>query len=64
MQVEGVSYDIRWQEFKRGMSMFFPCLDPDRARSEIDAVLDRLRIKRLIKIEIRDGIRGLRVWRL
>lgn len=64
MQVEGVSYDIRWKDFKRGMSVFFPCLDPDRARSEIDVVLNRLRIKNLKKVEIKDGIRGLRVWRL
>lgn len=64
MLVEGVSYDIRWKEFKRGASLFFPCLDPARARKEIGVVLDRLGIKVLSAVQIEDGIRGLRIWRL
>jgi hypothetical protein len=44
--------------------MFIPCLDPKRAKAQLLVVTKRLRIKILIKVEIEDGIRGLRVWRL
>lgn len=64
MQIEGVTYEVEWKRFKRGMSMFIPCLDPRRAKTQLLAVTKRLRIKVLTKIVIVDGIRGLRVWRL
>jgi hypothetical protein len=64
MQIEGVTYEVEWKRFKKGMSMFLPCLDPKRAKAQLLVVTKRLRIKILIKVEIEDGIRGLRVWRL
>ena len=64
MQVEGVTYEVEWKRFKKGTSMFIPCLDPKRAKAQLLVVTKRLRIKILIKVEIEDGIRGLRVWRL
>lgn len=64
MQIEGVTYEVEWKRFKRGMSMFIPCLDPRRAKTQLLAVTKRLRIKVLVKVVIVDGIRGLRVWRL
>ena len=64
MQIEGVTYEVEWKRFKWGMSMFLPCLDPKRAKAQLLVVTKRLRIKILIKVEIEDGIRGLRVWRL
>lgn len=64
MKVEGVSYEIDWRKFKRGTSIFFPCLDSVRARKEIYTVLKRLRIKTVAKISIEDGVRGLRLWRV
>jgi hypothetical protein len=62
MQVQGVSYDINWKAFKRGASIFLPCLDSKRARAQVLVVTKRLRIKILIKIVVEDGIRGLRIW--
>ncbi len=64
MQVEGVSYEIPWKKFKRGKSMFFPCLHPPRARRQVLAVTRRLNINILIKVVLEDGIRGLRIWRM
>lgn len=64
MQIEGVTYQINWRAFRKGTSMFFPCLDPVRAKAQLMVVLKRLRIKVLVKSTIEDGIRGLRVWRL
>ena len=64
MQIEGVTYEVEWKRFKKGTSMFIPCLDPKRAKAQLLVVIKRLRIKILIKVEIEDGIRGLRVWRL
>lgn len=64
MQVEKVSYDINWRNFKRGASFFIPCLDPKSARGDIKTVTDRLKYKILTKVVIEEGVRGLRVWRL
>jgi hypothetical protein len=64
MQIEKVSYDVNWRAFKRGTSIFIPCLDPARAKQELAVVLERLRIKTVTKVVIQDGIRGLRIWRM
>jgi hypothetical protein len=63
MQIEGVTYDVNWRAFKKGTSLFFPCLDPERAEAQLMVVLNRLRIKVLVKRTIEGGIRGLRIWR-
>jgi len=64
MLIEGVTYEINWRGFKKGTSVFFPCLDPDRAKAQLMVVTERLRVKVLIKTVIEEGIRGLRVWRM
>ena len=64
MQIEGVTYEVDWRAFKKRTSLFFPCLDQDRAETQLMVVLNRLRIKVLVKHVIEDGIRGLRVWRM
>lgn len=64
MQVEGITYQINWKLFKRGYSLFFPCLSPKQARQDIYKVLKRLKIKVVAKVVIEDGIRGLRIWRI
>jgi len=63
MLVEGVNYDINWRAFKKGTSIFIPCLDPKEAKRTISGVCVRLRINILIKVVICEGIRGLRIWR-
>lgn len=64
MLIEGVSYDVNWKAFKRGTSIFIPCLDPAQAKQELAVVLERLRIKTVTKVVIDAGIRGLRIWRV
>jgi hypothetical protein len=64
MQIEGVTYEINWRRFKKGTSVFFPCLDYDRAEAQLMVVINRLKVKVLTKRTIEDGIRGLRVWRM
>jgi hypothetical protein len=63
MIVEGVKYDINWRAFRKGRSIFLPCLDVRKAEEHVSTVCRRLRMKVLIKVVIQDGIRGLRVWR-
>jgi len=63
MRVGEIDYDIDWRTFKKGRSMFFPCLDIVGAKRSITDVCGRLKIKILIKVVIQDGIRGLRIWR-
>jgi hypothetical protein len=64
MQIEGVSYDINWRAFKRGTSIFIPCLNPPRVKEDVRAILRRLRIKVVMKLVIEENIRGLRIWRM
>jgi hypothetical protein len=64
MQVERVNYEVYWKEFKRGYSIFIPCLNPVTAKAEIKPVLKRLKIKVLMRTVIESGIKGLRIWRL
>ena len=64
MQVEKIEYEIDWPKFRRGTSIFIPCLDTTAARSEIAPVLKRLGIKVATKVVVVEGIRGLRMWRI
>ena len=64
MLVEGVSYNVNWQKFKRGRSITIPCLDSTKAKLEILQVTKRLKMQVLTKVVIEDGIQCLRVWRL
>jgi hypothetical protein len=64
MLVEKINYEINWRQFKKGRSIFIPCLNPPAARKEISRTTKRLRYEVLMKVVIEDGIQGLRVWRL
>ena len=64
MQVEGVTYDIRWRSFRKGTAIFIPCLNPRRAKQQVLVETDRLGIKILMQVVIVEGVRGLRVWRM
>lgn len=64
MQIEGVTYQVNWRRFKKGTSVFFPCLDYERAKAQLLVVTSRLNLKVLVKPCIESEIRGLRVWRV
>ena len=64
MRVAGIQYKIDWRKFKRGYSVFFPCLNDSSAKKEVRAVMKRLRIDVFIKTTIEEGIKGIRVWRV
>lgn len=64
MMLEGVSYDINWRKFRRGSSIFLLCLDAETARVSVAEVFRRLQMKVLIVMEVEEGVRGLRIWRL
>jgi hypothetical protein len=64
MKIERVSYDVNWANFKRGYSIFVPCLDCVQARKDVYAVLKRLKKNSLAYIVVEEGVRGLRIWRL
>ena len=63
MRIEGINYELNWQEFTVGSSFFIPCLDDAKARERIEGKMNRLGYAVIIKLVIEDGIRGLRVWR-
>jgi len=64
MQIEGVTYEVNWKAFKKGTSVFFPSVNPRKAKAQLLVVTKRLGIKILTKVMVQNGIRGLRVWRL
>jgi hypothetical protein len=63
MRVEGLTYELDWQQFTVGSSFFVPCLNADKARKRIETKMDRLGFAIIIKLVTEDGVRGLRVWR-
>tara|TARA_R100001369_G_scaffold91591_1_gene133303 strand:+ start:1195 stop:1389 length:195 start_codon:yes stop_codon:yes gene_type:complete len=64
MIVERVSYEIDWRRFKRGYSVFIPCLNPPKAKKEILATTKRLKFEIVIKVVIENKVRGIRLWRV
>ena len=64
MLIAGISYKIDWRKFKRGYSVFFPCLDDSSAKKEVRTVTKRLRMNVFIKTTVEEGVKGIRVWRL
>ena len=64
MQVAGISYKIDWRKFKRGYSVFFPCLNDSSSKKEVQKVMRRLKMDVFIKTTIEEGVKGIRVWRV
>jgi hypothetical protein len=64
MQIDGVTYQLNWDEFTVGSSFFVPCLDDVKARERIEQKMKRLGYATIIKLVIEDNIRGLRIWRV
>lgn len=64
MQIENVSYNIRWDKFRKGYSFFVPCIDHKMARKELSLVAKRLKLNIITKVVIVEGIKGLRIWRI
>lgn len=64
MKVDGVTYKVEWRKLQKGMSLFFPCLDYDKAKAQVMVVTNRLGLNIVTKSVIQDGIRGLRLWRV
>ena len=64
MLVQGINFEVDWRKFKKGTSIFIPCLNPRQAIKDIHVTTKRLRVDVIHKITIVDGIRGVRIWRM
>ena len=64
LNLEDVYYDINWDAFLPGTSIFLPCLSCVEARKRVLFFLKTLQFDNVCKISIEDGVRGLRVWRI
>ena len=62
LDIEGVEYIIKWENFRPGTSVFIPCRNCLEAKSKIDPVMSRRGIRPIYKIVAVEGIKGLRVW--
>jgi hypothetical protein len=63
MWVEKVDYRVDWNKFRRGTSLFFPCVNCVAAREQLLAVLKRLKIEVVSKVRVEEGIQGIRIWK-
>lgn len=64
MKIETVRYQLDWLRFRKGRSFFVPCIDTEAARTHVEKVMKRLKVKVVTKVVIEDGVKGLRVWRI
>ena len=63
MRVDGITYELDWQEFTIGSSYFIPCDGVTAAKERIERKMARLGFAVIVKVVVEDNIRGLRVWR-
>ena len=64
MRVNQLIYNVDWTKFKVGWSFFIPCLRTEEGKQEVLAVTNRFGYKVAIKVVIKNGVRGLRIWRV
>ena len=63
MKIDGVTYELNWEEFRVGSSFFIPCVGTVAAKQLIESKMRRLGYAVIIKIVVENDIKGLRVWR-
>lgn len=64
MITNGVDFQVAWQDFLPGTSIFIPAIDTKSAIADIKAESKRLDFEFIHKITVEDGVKGVRVWRL
>ena len=64
VKLDGAVYDVAWDEFERGDSMFFICLNRSAAEQKLKRIAASLLFEVATQQKIEDGIRGVRMWRL
>ena len=64
MLIERVTYRVNWRKFRKGYSFFIPCLDPAKAAREVLRTTSRLKYKVITKAVVKEGVRGLHIWRV
>ena len=64
MKVAGIEYEVPWDDFKPGGSIFVPCLDEAEARDEVNTFTKEKGVRVLTAVRIEHGIKGLRIWRM
>lgn len=64
MLIENVHYEVNWDAFLPGTSIFIPCLDADEAKKKVKGEMFRLGYDVVIEIRIEEDVQGLRIWRI
>ena len=64
MITNGVDYQIAWQDFQPGTSIFLPAIDTKAMIAAMKAEAKRLEFDFVHKIVVEDGVKGVRFWRL
>lgn len=64
MRIDGVNYDLDWENFTIGSSFFVPCLSVTDSTEYILRKMWRLGYNVRVKVVVEDGVQGLRVWRV
>jgi|DEB19_MinimDraft_3_1074340.scaffolds.fasta_scaffold75534_2 hypothetical protein len=64
MNIHGIEFEVKWEEFKPYSSFFIPCLDWEAARDVIYHECEEHGVPAVVRFSVEDGIRGVRVWRV
>ena len=57
MRIDGVEYQINWEDFTVGSSFFIPCVGVTQAKELIERKMKRLNYNVIVKIVIEDNIK-------
>ena len=63
MRSDRIEFVIPWDNFKIGMSIFIPSMQPLDTLRSFRKEADQRAVTYVYRVVVEDGVQGLRVWR-
>jgi hypothetical protein len=60
---DGVEFNIPWHRFPVGASVFIPCVNTNKAKSQVKAMGHHKLMRFITAVRIENKKYGLRIWR-
>lgn len=61
---DGVKITVQWDKLVIGASVFIPCINTEKARTQLKNIAKMKQYETIVKICIENGVWGVRMWRL
>lgn len=61
---DGVKITVQWDKLVVGASVFIPCINTEKARTQLKNIAKMKQYETIVKICIENGVWGVRMWRL